>query len=135
MPKSYPIVSEEIILYKSSSKMDSSPYNNQSSLIPTQRQKLLTLREAREKGFVPGVEVIRTYQSNHRNNLRFEDIGVILQYQMQIRPQEFKWYPILVRFPKQNNYATDFGYEIKDLVLYNSTKPPKDLLDYGNSFD
>ena len=135
MPKSYPIVSEEIILYKSSSKMDSSPYNNQSSLIPTQRQKLLTLREAREKGFVPGVEVIRTYHTNYGKKLRFEDIGVILQYQMQIRPQEFKWYPILVRFPTQGAYATDFGYEIKDLVLYNSTKPPKDLLDYGNSFD
>ena len=134
MPKAYSLTFEEIEIYKPVINTNTTQYQNNDSCFPSKQDKFAIFEEARKRGLIPDAKVIRTHHASHGKYLQPENIGTIVKYQIDIQPNEFVWYPILVRFIEKDNRVTEFGYHIKDLVLYDPIKKEEDSTDYGHPF-
>ena len=133
MPKARTLMFEDIEFYKPIAKPDIEEYKV--SNYPSKQHKFSVFKEAREKGLIPGARVIRTHHVQYGEYLKPEHIGTIVKYLLNIQPQEFMWYPILVRFIEHNQRITHFGYNIKDIVLYDSIKNTEDYKYNGYPFN
>ena len=133
MPKARTLMFEDIDFHKPIAKLDVEKWTV--SNYPSKQYKFSVIKEAREKGFIPGARVIRTHHVQYGEHLKPEHIGTIVKYLLNIQPQELMWYPILVRFIEHNQQVTHFGYNIKDIVLYDSIKNLEDIGDNGYPFN